>query len=425
MRIAIINWSRRKIGGVETYLSGIIPDLHRLNFTLAFWSEVDSPKNREQIELPDQIPAWCIADLGLEKSLAALRDWKPDLLYIHKVDKPEIEARLLEIAPSAFFAHDYYGTCISGLKTNKYPTMTPCHRRFGWPCLLHYYPHRCGGWSPVTMLKLYRLQSKRLENLHKYNAIITHSEYLQAEYIQHGISADSVHNLSYYAHQSSNSLNHFDESQAKIDSLVDSSLLHANIPATDRLKPSYQLLFVGRMDLLKGGNILLKALPQVSSALNSPLKMIFAGDGPERDNWQRQATRIKSRNSDLSIEFVGWMDRPQLERLCSKSDLLVVPSLWPEPFGLVGIEAGSKYLPAAAFNVGGIPTWLIDGVNGYLASGNPPSPTGIAGAIIKCLENPLTYARLRQGAFKIAQQFNIHNHVSALLNIFERILAEN
>ena len=45
-----------------------------------------------------------------------------------------------------------------------------------------------------------------------------------------------------------------------------------------------------------------------------------------------------------------------------------MPSVWPEPFGLVGIEAGCVGLPAAGFGVGGIPDWLRPGETGELAS---------------------------------------------------------
>src|SRR2546423_8225430 len=40
-----------------------------------------------------------------------------------------------DVAPAVFFAHAYYGTCISGAKTFKRPTVTPCDRRFGPKCL--------------------------------------------------------------------------------------------------------------------------------------------------------------------------------------------------------------------------------------------------------------------------------------------------
>src|SRR2546425_10600393 len=128
MRIAITSGSRRKVGGMETYISTIIPGLHRLGHTLAFWSELDQPTDREPIPLPNDVPAWAVSELGVEPALAALRDWRPDLIYAHGFLEPELEARMLAIAPAVFCALAYYGTCISGAKTFKFPVVTPCSR---------------------------------------------------------------------------------------------------------------------------------------------------------------------------------------------------------------------------------------------------------------------------------------------------------
>lgn len=420
MRIAVVNWSRRRVGGVETYLDGVIPEMHRRGLSPAFWSEVDVPANREQIGLPEGVPAWCASELGTDKALAALRDWKPNLIYVHKIDRPAIEAKLLKIAPAVFFAHDYYGTCISGAKTFKNPIVMPCNRRFGWQCLLHYFPHRCGGWSPLTMLKLYRLQSKRLRMLHKYRAIVTHSDHLQAEYINHGLDASHVYNLSYYAHTADKELQRSD-----VLSSLPNSIVGNNSSYLEETKPYFRLLFVGRMDLLKGGRIFLESLPRVKAQLGLPLRVTFAGDGPDRQAWERQAARVQAENEGLSIEFIGWANATRLNSLWATCDLLVVPSLWPEPFGLVGVEAGLHKVPVAAFSVGGIPTWLINGVNGYLAPGNPPTPAGLTEAIVKCLKDPVIHTHLRHGALTIAQRFNINNHMIALLDIFNQVMVSN
>ena len=103
------------------------------------------------------------------------------------------------------------------------------------------------------------------------------------------------------------------------------------------------------------------------------------------------------------------------------ADLLVVPSLWPEPFGLVGLEAARHRLPVAAFAVGGIPDWLRPGVNGYLAPGDPPTPGGLADAIIACLEDPQTHARLCDGAARVAAEFDFEHHMEALMRVLNDV----
>jgi glycosyltransferase involved in cell wall biosynthesis len=96
--------------------------------------------------------------------------------------------------------------------------------------------------------------------------------------------------------------------------------------------------------------------------------------------------------------------------------------VWPEPFGLAGPEAGLHGVPVAAFDVGGVPEWLIDGVNGYLAPGSPPTAEGLAQAVVKCLRDPSEYERLRRGAVETARQFSLKNHLTALTGVFEKIV---
>lgn len=424
MRIAVVNWSKRRVGGVETYLNTIIPELARAGHEIAFWHEVDEPVEREQIGLPDNAPAWCVSALGAEKALAALRDWRPDVIYTHKLSDPGLERKVLGLAPSVFFAHDYNGTCISGTKTFKYPIVQPCSRRFGWQCLAHYFPHRCGGLSPITMFKLYGLQSRRLENLRYYDAIVTHSDYMLSELIKHGLSPKSAYNFPYYVPSSqANGQPYLGSSLPEATSSLTLETAKNRSDSRERgATTALKLLFSGRMEYLKGGHVFLDALPEVAGALGKHLRVTFAGDGRERRALERRAARLRS--PGLKIEFVGWVERSQIETLLEACDLLVVPSLWPEPFGLVGPEAGHFGVPVAAFDVGGIHDWLLDGVNGYLASGNPPTSSGLAEAIIKSLSDPLNHARLRKGAVEVAQQFNIKNHLTALMEVFKSVVPQ-
>ena len=413
MRIAVINWSRRRVGGVETYLGNIIPEIIRKGHELSFWSEVDVPRDREPIGLPAGVPAWCAAELGEGRAFERLRAWRPDLLYVHKVMHPRVEGRLLDVAPAVFFAHDYYGTCISGLKTHKYPEIVPCDRSFGAGCLLHYYPRRCGGLSPLTMLKLFRLQSSRLALLPRYKAIVTHSSHMREEYLRNGLSAENVHSLSYYAHSGS-------EAEGSVVSPDGREFARVGPAETGQ----FRLLYSGRMDKLKGGGVFISALPKVRESLGVPLAVTFAGDGPERERWEHQARAAQARLDGVTVRFVGWLDKQQLDHLYAAADLLVFPSLWPEPFGLTGLEAGQHGLPVAAFPVGGVKDWLIDGVNGHLAEGKSLDAPALAKVIVKCLDDGAAYARLRRGALGMTNKFTLDVHLHALMSVFKQVLGE-
>ncbi|MFL6285988.1 MAG: glycosyltransferase family 4 protein [Pyrinomonadaceae bacterium] len=418
MRIAVINWSRRKVGGTETYLGDVIPGLVQLGHSVALWHEIDRPLNRETIELPPGVPSWCVEELGAKDALEALRDWKPDLIYAHSLLTPRLEAETLRIAPAVFFAHAYYGTCISGAKTFKRPDMRPCSRRFGLKCLAHYYPHRCGGLNPLTMLRLYRLQSQRLKLLHEYRAVLTHSLHMHDEYVRHGLPPERVHYLSYSAHGLSGQYSEAPENLFQPEHFSEDA---AGAGKGEERKPYIHLLFAGRMEALKGGHLFIESLREVRDGLSSPLRVTFAGDGPERKRWERLASQVTRRADGIEIEFTGWVRREKMEDLYRECDLMVFPSVWPEPFGLAGPEAGPYGLPVAAFNVGGVPEWLIDGVNGYLAPGDPPTARGLARAIIKCLRDDDTHRSLRHGAVKTARQFSLDIHLNSLTKVFDRI----
>ena len=73
--------------------------------------------------------------------------------------------------------------------------------------------------------------------------------------------------------------------------------------------------------------------------------------------------------------------------LFASAALLVVPSVWPEPFGLVGLEAGAHGVPAVAFETGGVGEWLRDGTNGLMA-GRRPAVEPLARAIAAALADP-------------------------------------
>jgi glycosyltransferase involved in cell wall biosynthesis len=291
--------------------------------------------------------------------------------------------------------HGYHGTCVSGTKTFKSPTIVPCSRRFGWPCLVNYYPRRCGGWSPTTMIREFRRQSLRLPLLSQYRVLVAFSDHMLDEYARHGIRVTCVS----------------PPMESRTASLADL----ADRPKDD----AWQLLFVGRMDQLKGGLYLLDALPRVAGGLARRLGVTLVGDGPARASWQSAAARLAAREARTHIEFTGWLDKEAVDARLAAADLLIVPSLWPEPFGLVGLEAARNRLPVAAFAVGGIPDWLRPGVNGYLAPGDPPTPDGLADAIIECLKDPETYGRLCEGAGRVASELSLDRHLDGLMRVLE------
>jgi glycosyltransferase involved in cell wall biosynthesis len=392
MRIAVVNGTRRKTGGVETYLEQVIPALVERGHAVACVFEHDAPAGEPRIGLHDDIPVWIADGAARNQPLADLKAWRPDMMFLHSPVTGELSDGLLALAPGVFFAHNYHGTCISGLKRHAFPQTLPCEKVFSAACLAHYFPRRCGGLNPVTMIQRYRAEKNWLARLRNFSAILVASEHMAREYRRHGFG-DKVRvvglPVAVPPHRSSRGL------------------------PEDENEP-IRLLFLGRMEEYKGGELLLRALPEASARLRRKLHLTFAGAGRERTKWELLGRRIMREHASVAVEFTGWLSGRAYEQALESAHLLTLPSLWPEPFGLVGLEAGAYGLPTAAFDVGGISEWLQDGVIGHLAPGKPPTAQGFAEAICRCVVESAEFETISSEAVKTLDCFTMARHLEKL-----------
>jgi glycosyltransferase involved in cell wall biosynthesis len=391
VRILIATTSRKLLGGVEKYLQSLIPNLQSRGHSVGLLYEYPSSAAEEGIEsYASGLSSWCSMELGTDAVRRSLKTWAPDVVYSHGLDDSALERWLLESYPAALYAHTYYGTCVSGRKCYAQPRMEPCARRFGAACLVLYYPRRCGGIDPRTMWQLFQLQSKRKSILPDYRAVLVASRHMYREFEQNGVPADRLH---------------------LVPLPIQGSL--AGVPAPQSKALNYRLLFVGRLMDVKGVSHLLRAMPLAAGKLKRALTLTIAGDGPDRGQIEDLARQL-----GVSVEFAGWVDNERRTELMREADLVAVPSLWPEPFGMVGMEAACFGVPAVGFAVGGIPDWLIAGQSGELAPGNPPTVEGLAEAIARAFADPVHYQKLRTGAWEMSRKFGRDAHLAEL----ERIL---
>lgn len=83
-------------------------------------------------------------------------------------------------------------------------------------------------------------------------------------------------------------------------------------------------------------------------------------------------------DGDERIRYVGYIDR--VEDVYATSDVVVVPSRWQEPLGLIAIEAAACGKPVVATRVGGLPEIIEDGRTGFLV--DPQAPDALARRVI-------------------------------------------
>ena len=125
------------------------------------------------------------------------------------------------------------------------------------------------------------------------------------------------------------------------------------------------LLYVGRVEPLKGLDLLVETAAQIEAGDESVRMMVVGGGGPGEPETDRVRRLAEERHVDDLIEFVGRVDQDQLPLYYNAADVCVVPSYY-ESFGLVALESMACGTPVVASRVGGLPTLVHHGHTGYL-----------------------------------------------------------
>jgi glycosyltransferase involved in cell wall biosynthesis len=185
----------------------------------------------------------------------------------------------------------------------------------------------------------------------------------------------------------------------------------AERPANNVLKGRFHLLFTGRLRLEKGVFVVLKALDllvnESREAFPVHLNIFGSGDKVYIDELQ---SFLQARHLTEVVTFHGWVPQDELIVYYDCSDIMLVPSLWQEPFGLVVAEAMARGLPVIASDIGGPAEILTHDVDGILVS--PGDEHALAAAIKQLLENPDKRERLSQAArAAVRERFTIAENV--------------
>jgi D-inositol-3-phosphate glycosyltransferase len=144
------------------------------------------------------------------------------------------------------------------------------------------------------------------------------------------------------------------------------------------------LLFVGRIDPLKGIDKLLKTMPILKNHENLKL-VVVGGDENSRAELEGLKKLAASLNIVDSIDFRGLVKQDQLPYFYSAADVCVVPSYY-ESFGLVPLEALACGTPVVATDVGDLKNIIKPGETGCIVADN--SPEKLANSIASILNKP-------------------------------------
>jgi D-inositol-3-phosphate glycosyltransferase len=182
------------------------------------------------------------------------------------------------------------------------------------------------------------------------------------------------------------------------------------------------LLFVGRIQPLKGVDVAISALSRLTAPAQ-PAHLVVIG-GPSGSEGPDEQRRLKTLTGDLGltdrVHFVAPVPREQLVSFYQAADAVVMPSR-SESFGLVAAEAQSCGVPVIAAAVGGLPYIIDNGTSGLLVQDHDPD--AYAAAISSVLGDPELAARLSAGAVEHSARFSWEATVARLLELYEGISA--
>ena len=130
------------------------------------------------------------------------------------------------------------------------------------------------------------------------------------------------------------------------------------------------LLYVGRIEPLKGLELLVETAAQIDTAEGVRV-MVVGADANGDQEMDRVKQLAKERDLEDRIDFVGQVDHDELPLYYNAADVCVVPSYY-ESFGLVALESMACGTPVVATRVGGLSTIIQHGRTGYLKSWRCP-----------------------------------------------------
>ena len=179
------------------------------------------------------------------------------------------------------------------------------------------------------------------------------------------------------------------------------------------------LLFVGRLQPLKGATIAVEALEILRKAREVFLVVVGGPSGPDGDTEvDLLAKMVVEAGLEDQVFFVDPQPHELLSTYYRAADVCVVPSR-SESFGLVALEASACGTPVVATGVGGLLTLVDDGITGYLVEGRQPEE--FASRIASILEDEAFGRKMSANAALRARRYTWKRSANCLSTLYDRL----
>jgi glycosyltransferase involved in cell wall biosynthesis len=335
MRLLFVHERFGALGGAEANVLAVAAELRRRGHALALLHGPATGRDGEawQAAFPDHMPLASRGAAAVEEAIGA---YQPDVIFLHKLSDLNALAALADGGvPVVRMVHDHDLYCLRGYKYNPL-TRRICTRAASpycvFPCAATV-ARGSGDGFPVRWVS-YTDKRRELDLNRRFSRLVVATEFMKAELVQNGFYAEHIE-------------------------------IHAPVPPS--VEPAFQptfgprnrLVYAGQLIRGKGVDVLLESL----ALLRVPFECVILGDGSHRPACEQLSRKLGLANR---VTFAGFVPQSRIAEYYREATVAVMSSLWPEPFGAVGLEAMRCGLPVVAFDAGGIREWLVDGTNGFL-----------------------------------------------------------
>jgi len=319
-----------------------------------------------------------------DAAIDQLMTFRPDVVHFHAFNDVGVEARALAEFPATKTLH-VFDYCPSGTKFH-HALDRNCTVETSVACLPRQAYLRCTlSKRPTVWWRQYRFATTMNTHNRAISRLIVASQFVKDEAVRTGYAADQISVVPYFT---------------------------TLPPPAPSPRPNH-LLFVGRLTREKGVDFLFDALAK----LEGEWTCTIVGDGMAAPALRADAARL---GISGRVTFAGWLNGRALEAEFTNASVVVVPSRWPEPFGIVGIEAMAHRRPVVAFRVGGIPEWLSDGTAGFAVA--PFDTRAFSERLHWLLSHPAEAAAMGlAGRARVERDFHADAHLSRLMPIYQEL----
>ena len=270
-----------------------------------------------------------------------------------------------------WYVHNHYLTCLSELRWRR--DIGSCPQRLGQDCLVAIDDGHCVLRYPDATLDEADLDARVTlsQSLTKVDAIIVVSNYMQT------LLRDAVPQVDGRLHRLARPIRDLGD------------------PPRRRHRPDDPAIvtYAGRITAEKGLAVVIEALGTIES--NASIELNVAGVVESDSYWehcQRLQLSAISANPRLSVTYLAHLDYEAIDEQFRQSDIVTIPSQWPEPLGAIALEAMSAGAAVIASNSGGLNDTVVHDHNGLHV--DPDDITAWTNAVTSLLQDPARARRL-------------------------------